>query len=448
MVLGLGHWEGIKDLLTVTSCPYLVPDGGIISWGGYDPVTKSLLVPSFKLAPVPRWPGQADARDAIARIMAPLDQFPFKAELDKMVFLAALLTAIQRPVILDSVPGFAFVGNKAGIGKSFLCDVIAAVVLGTEKMATTAYNEDKKEMVKTLLAIGLCGLSCVNFDNLEDGARYGSSVLDSALTTGIVSERVLGFSQIKKDVAIRCLWFINGNNIEPSKGAIRRWLPSNLESPEENPHERLDIKDKDLIGTMLRNRGQYVADCLTIIKAHQVAGSPKHPKGPLGSFYRWDDMIRSAIYWATGYDVVDSQREARKWCTETTANESLLMALSDYQEASNRGDGWRVSDIFGDLVRIDGKENDAYASVRPALMALGENGKPPDEDDIGYKLRSLKDNPMGDMKLIRLEKKLHGCAVWQVQSLRTIDPGVNGTVDTPGFDFSSIPPRGGFYTQS
>ncbi len=187
-------------------------------------------------------------------------QFPLaNGVLDFSVWLAAVLTGIQRPAIAGPVPGFAFNGNKAGTGKGLLIDLVGLIVWG-HAIPTRSYPFDPKEMAKVKLSLALAGVSAVHFDNLPEGGWYGGGELDSALTSMMVEGRILGASRESGAVPLRPAWFLSGNNISPGKDSYRRWLPCNLATELESPHERDDIQVSNLRQYVAEHRGEFLRD--------------------------------------------------------------------------------------------------------------------------------------------------------------------------------------------
>ena len=141
-----GYWPGIRPLLTITSCPFVRPDGSVPA-PGYDEATGTLFRPNVELRPLPDRLTREEARDAAKRLYHLVRQFPFASDSDRAVWLAALLTAVQRPTIAGPVPGFAFNGNKAGIGKGLLIDTLGVLAWG-HCIPTRTYPADPVEAGK------------------------------------------------------------------------------------------------------------------------------------------------------------------------------------------------------------------------------------------------------------------------------------------------------------
>ncbi len=84
-----------------------------------------------------------DAINAQGRLYELVYRFPFKDGFDFSVWLAALLTAVQRAVIAGPVPGFAFTANKAGSSKGLLIDLVGMVAWGNN-IPTRSYPMDQR----------------------------------------------------------------------------------------------------------------------------------------------------------------------------------------------------------------------------------------------------------------------------------------------------------------
>ena len=321
-ILNHKDYPGFRPLLGVAECPYVGPDRDIVEKSGYDARTGTVLIPLVDVAPLPDHPSQEDARMCTARLQDKLlKDFPFATDVDRAVWLAALLTGIQRPVIQSCVPGFVFNGNKPGCGKGLAIDAIGMIVWGGS-IPCSQCPKDSGEADKVMLALALSGISAVHFDNLEDGYQYGDSSMDSALTCTSKGGRVLGESRFVEGVPLRPCWFLSGNNIHPAKAAFRRWLPANLVTSLETPHLRNGLIDlRQHIST---HRGKIVRDALVVLKAHADAGYPGSERAPLGSFEEWDRIVRRAVWWSTSVDCLVTQAKAASDSPERLRKIALL----------------------------------------------------------------------------------------------------------------------------
>ncbi len=412
-VLSHKEYHEFRPLLSVAECPYIGLDGAVNYRPGYDETTGTVLVPSFTLLPVPDWPSKQDAIDAWGRLNWLVREFPWASGFDSTVWLSALLTGIQRPAIAGCVPGFAFCGNVAGSGKGLAIDAIGYIVWGGP-VPVSQYPDDKTEAEKVVLSIAIEGIAAVHFDNLEEGSQYGNGAIDSALTCTAKGGRPLGESRWVKGVALRPCWFLSGNNISPTEDAFRRWLPCNILSKEENPHERQC--EVELKAHVAEHRAEIVRDALMILKAHRAAGSPPHGKPPLGSFEEWDRMIRAAVWFATGNDCLHTQRQATTGSPERVKKMALMEAwknLPDQDRGITAAEAVKmakervlveVRDSNGKLT-IDKNAPFVYPELNSALLELGWKGEIVDSNRLGNLIRAIQNQKLGGSKFEKCESK-------------------------------------------
>jgi hypothetical protein len=402
-ILAMKSWPGVRELTTVTNCPYVLPGGEIVGMPGYDPSTKTILLSAPEIPQLPADTNREEAMRAAARLLKLVETFPFKSDDDKVVWLTALLTAIQRPVISLSVPGFVFNSNKPGTGKGLLINIIGILVWGAP-VPTYTYPPDSTEVEKLALSLALGGIPAVHLDNIPDGSAYGSAALDSALTCLAKGGRILGVSRCAEGIPLRPWWALSGNNIHPQEASYRRWLPSNLCTELERPHEREDIKDTKILKYVTEHRGEILADALTILRNHAVNGSPSYSKSRLGSFEEWDGVVRDAVWFATDRDCLVTQRAAEKESDQANADLQLLDQISKLEFGQTHG--YTIKQLINiaeekiyDGPRLVGWEHD---DLRDALYAVRQKGSwsPGLEvDQLQYKFRALKDNPINGRKL-------------------------------------------------
>ncbi len=399
-------WPGIRLLLSIAQCPYVRLDGSIAT-AGYDTSTGALYRPTFELVEFPGNPTEQDAIDAAARLVRPVSQFPFATDFDRQVWLAALLTAIQRPMIGGPVPGFAFNGNKAGCGKGLLIDAIGRMVWGHD-IPTRSYPVDPVEAGKVKLSLGISAVSVVHFDNLPEGCFYGNSELDSALTSTLTEGRILGQSRESGPVPLRPCWYLSGNNLSPSKDAYRRWLPCNLQTPLELPHERNDIDIKNLRQYIAEHRAELIRDALIILRAHALAGHPTGDWAPLGSFEEWDTTVRGAVWFATGLDCLHTQRRTAEEAPERMDKLALLEGWSRLP------DGCTSGATVEQALRVVTENPESHPALHGAFMRMSRDGKLPGTRSIGNKIRAMREENVGGMWFAKTGERNHS-AVWVVE---------------------------------
>jgi hypothetical protein len=414
------YWPGVPHLLTIADVPWVRADGSIPS-PGFDRASRTLYWPSITIPKIPDRPTKQDVQDAMATLGDLVIQFPFETGFDRDVWFADVLTGIQRPVIAGPTPGFAYSGNAAGVGKGLLIDLAGIIVHGSP-IGTSTYPIDPKEAEKVKLALALAAVPSVHFDNLPEGGFYGGGVVDSMLTSTVVSGRILGLSKDSGNVPLRTTWHVSGNNISPIKDSGRRWLPANLVTTLECPYERDDLDEEDLKASTLKQRPELVRAALIILRAHAQAGQPTGIKengkrwAPLGSFESWDRVVRGAIHFATGNDCLTTQRKATESQPDRTDKAALLAGWLEIDPERKGMTIEEVLDAVRDDMEVSKKQNTppTWPVLKNALLAISRDSKLPSVDQVKYKIRSMRKTPINKMRFESDERvRSHG-RLWKV----------------------------------
>jgi putative DNA primase/helicase len=206
-------------------------------------------------------------------LLAPFTQFPFVKEENgakscKAVFVAAILTAIQRR-LLGPCPLFGFSAPAQRSGKSLLAESVAQIATGKPAPATSV-SRDPEELRKAITSILREGHAIANLDNIIH--PLGSPFLAAAITQGEYGDRLLGENR-NLNLPTTVTWTATGNNLSFRSGLTSRALLCRIDSGEEKPEERkFDIKD--LPAHLHENRVRLVVAALTVLKAFHAAGKP------------------------------------------------------------------------------------------------------------------------------------------------------------------------------
>jgi hypothetical protein len=400
-------YPGVRPLLALAEAPFLRSDGTIVETPGYDDASGTYYVPGGVFPQVPNAPTQSDAEEAAMRILGFFLEFPFKnPPRDGAAVLAALLTLVARPAIEGPVPGTAVIGNVMGCGKGLLVDALAIAATG-RAAPTTTFPTGREESSKVVTSIALGAQPLTHFDNIEEGRSFGNGPLDSALTSRFINDRILGVSRFTGEIALRCVWFVSGNNITPAGDAPRRWVPIFLASELERPFEREDIIVKDLRAHVRANRGAIVCDALTILRAHALAGYPAAGKAPLGSFEEWDKIVRGAVRFAIGTDPVTNLRGAADDAPDRQLKLALLAGWAELPAGTTTG-----TTVNAALERL--KEHPTlHPTLRDALMGLSKDGNLPPARTVGYFLRGMTGATIGGRRFEKTGLNQHQ-SLWKV----------------------------------
>ncbi|PSM32376.1 hypothetical protein BVG81_000640 [Haliangium sp. UPWRP_2] len=423
-VRSVGEW-GVPELDYAVEHPVIRPDGTVLQAEGYDPVTRVMYSPSTKFEFVPDRPSQNEVIEARERLLDLVVDFPFAQPVHRNAWLAGLLTFFARPAYDGATPFFLVDGNVRGAGKSFLCHVASLLATG-RRMDPTTQAADEAEEGKLITAVCRAGDVCKLIDNIT--RPFGSGKFDAALTTTTWEDRLLGQSQLLSLVH-RCIWFGTGNNVQFNARAdtARRTLHIRLLSQEQNPEKRTGFKYPDLAGHILRHRGRYVADCLTLLRAYQVAKPTLNLKlKPWGSFEEWSEIVRGTIVFAG----LDDPIEAHDHLTRIADNSasSLANLISGWRELCTAHDvegctvrqalEWLAEDV--EYKRTSPGHTIRFNTLRDALVELCNTaGRPlPDAKQLGYALRGFRGRVVGD-EYLECSDREEGGRAWSVLKLKT-----------------------------
>ncbi len=405
-VAARGAWSEIRPIEAITEAPVLRPDGTILTAPGWDEATELLYEPNAEFPAIQAEPTREDARYAAERLLDLAVDFPFAGEAHRAAWLAALLTPLARFAILGYCPLFFFDANTPGSGKSKLTDIIAVIATGRE-MPRTAYPDSDDEMRKRITATALAGDRLMLIDNIA--GTFGGSSLDSALTAPSWKDRKLGASEMTPDMPLFTIWYGTGNNVVLKGDVQRRIVPCRLESRDERPEERSEFTIKgDLLRHVRRHRPALVAAALTLLRAHALAGRPADGLTPFGSFESWSEVVRSAVFWATGLDPCAPRKELQADDPESNARTALVEAWS---ELPNSDRGVTVPEAL----RLLKDQPEKLSALHDCLMEWSYNGDLPSPRSIGKRLKQLKGRVINGKTLVSSPDR-KGFQMWRVES--------------------------------
>ncbi|MHC1626856.1 MAG: hypothetical protein ACXQTN_05910, partial [Methanoculleaceae archaeon] len=283
----------LPPLVGLVQSPPIRPDGKIVTEPGYDSVTRTLYAPEdgFSLGPVPEEPTDEDIGSAIETICEMFCDFPFvqdERDANRANAIAALITAVVRPIIDGPVPLFIVTKPTMGSGASLLQKAIVTAATGVEPIVvpTPATREEWEKRIFSLL---LQGRPAVILDNVE--GTLSSEALAVVLTTQQFTGRVLGQSRVI-ELPARTFWMANGNNVQLGGDMARRVWVTRIDPHMAMPWLRTGFHHPDLIGWVMENRGAIIAAVLTLVRAWIRAGRPAPQQvPPVGGYESWRYIV-------------------------------------------------------------------------------------------------------------------------------------------------------------
>jgi hypothetical protein len=119
------------------------------------------------MSKIPSRPTKTDAEEALKTLDELLDGFPFCSDVDRAVALSAIISPIVRGA-LGMVPLHAFTAPAPGTGKSYIADVVSAIVSGRICPVATA-GKTEEETEKRLGGLLMQGFPVIAIDNVSSG---------------------------------------------------------------------------------------------------------------------------------------------------------------------------------------------------------------------------------------------------------------------------------------
>jgi putative DNA primase/helicase len=298
----VGEWPFLP-LAGVIGCPTLRHDGSLLATEGYDPATGLVLISAVAMPPMLDSPTREDAATAASLLRGLLAEFPFSNAAAEATALSMIMTPVLRGAMAVA-PMHLVKAPQSGSGKSYLADTASMVATG-ERVAAIAVAPRPEETEKRLIGSALSGYPVIGLDNC--GETLEGDFLCQLTERPLLQLRALGSSD-KIRVANTFTTVANGNNVTVADDLVRRTICCALDANVENPECRTFRGDP--LAAVRRDRGAYIAACITIARAYIAAGKPKR-LAPLPSYEGWSDFVRSPLVWLGFADPVDTMATAR-----------------------------------------------------------------------------------------------------------------------------------------
>lgn len=391
-------WATFRPLVAISPVPVLRPDMSVWAQPGYDTVTSVYHHPTMTMPQIPPAPTRDDALQALARLRAPFNEFPYASPEGEAVFVAHVLTAVLRPSFTTS-PVFLYTSPVAATGKTLLADMPGIIAHGVTP-AHSPYSQGE-ELRKVLFASLLAGDSALTLDNVPNGEIVRAPGLCNFATSATVGDRILGLSENRK-VPNRCTVVMTGNNVVPAGDMSRRSIVCRLDANAESARGR-KFRIGDLRGHVRGQRAQLIVDAITVVRAYAFAGRPEVAH-PLESFEDWSRLVRDPLVWLGMADAVKSQD------TETDdelapLQEAFMVIATATQSTAGAFTAAQLSPVLC-----------LQPGTRDVLVNAG-CAEPGDARKLGDWLRANKGRVAAGWKLQRDEGKAHRSATrWRMRA--------------------------------
>jgi hypothetical protein len=378
-----GSWSILRPLDAIARAPFLRTDGSICDVKGYDALSRTLYAPSIEFPPIPENPTRDDALAALARLREPFNEFPWKESASESAFLSHILAEASR-LAMEHCPMYVYDAPMAGTGKSTLQEMAARIVHGTEP-ALRPWVADEDEIRKSLYACLLSGDRSIWLDNLPDGIKIRSAILETFLTSAVWKDRKLGESTTA-GIANKVVLALSGNNVTPVAALARRSIVVRLDANSDNLRDRV-FRIPNPRRYVMENRAQLLVDSLTIIKAY--LGTKEKMPVALPSFETWSRLARDPLIWLGMSDPV---------ITQLNETDDEMRSVGPIFEKLIANFGERTF-TAGDMARVVGSLSDDKNELSDSLIHAGCS-EPNNPIKVGYWLRASKDKIGSGWKLV------------------------------------------------
>lgn len=385
-----GYWP-FPPISGVIGTPTMRPDGTILDVEGYDAATGLVLIAPPVMPSIPSVPTRHDAERAMDILQSLLSEFPFADEASRSVALSAILTTVLRGALLPAVPMHAATAPQPGSGKSYLFDTASVISTG-ERCAVISMAPDPNETEKRLIAAAISGQQIIAIDNVSE--MMSGDFLNQVTERPLLKIRPLGTST---DIRIPNTFtvFANGNNLSAPADMVRRTLVCRLDANMENPEAR--EFQGDPVGSVMADRGHYIAAALTIGRAYVCAGYPGQ-LSTLASFERWSGLVRSALVWLGCADPCASMDMARSEDPIRAARAAVFTTWA--KELGINPRGMTVPELIQEAEATD-QHGMMHPTFREAVLSVAaeRNGNTISSRRLGKWLASNNNNIISGVKM-------------------------------------------------
>jgi hypothetical protein len=289
-------WGAIPTITHISEVPLLI-GGKLVATPGYNSGVW-INAPAITLPALTK----GNALQALARVQAWIEEFPFADDQNRAVAVAVLLLAVLRPS-MACAPGVIVSKPNYGSGASFFVD-LASVVHTGRRAPVLSLTTDQPENRKIIEGELHSGVSFLNLDNLPDGVPFESTLIAQVLSAASGKVRVLGKNKGSPEVSFNRFVILNGNNVIVAKDLARRFITLRIDPRMSNPEER-KFKRPTLLDDAAQERAALLADLFTLAAAYQASGERVNVNA-LAGYEEFCRLIAEPVMWLTGHDIIAS----------------------------------------------------------------------------------------------------------------------------------------------
>lgn len=393
-----------RHLKGLTMMPRICADGQV-STPGYDVETATVYIADEDIEPVNVGETREAALEALAFLFDVIADFPLATPEHRAAAVGMMLTPFVRRAQNGPAPMFMVDGNRPNIGKSNLLRVVTSMhdndVMQLNWAPPDKFGGNIYQNTQRISSAFQAGRTILALDNLK--GAFGDEVIDKLLTMTHWSERILG-SSATFTAENHMTVLGTANNVVLISDVWRRVIPVRL----------MDVGDgsrpmpRHELGTYLPSiRRRLVEACLTILRAHALAGRPC-TASLMGSFENWSRHVAGALTWLGLPDIttlVATPEEAMEDTRGAVERESLVDAVERVtRELGKDEEGISAQELCEALEkeRVDPYVVDKRFQTLTTM--LSRHNQAITRDHVSALLKRHRDNtirmPTGGMKML------------------------------------------------
>ena len=232
-------------------------------------------------------------QEAVSVIEDLLKDFPFLNDRSRASAVAAMLTMFCATMLSPRAlrPGFIYIANAPGAGKTLLCKIAIVPVAGTCELRTLPRREETR---KVLDALALDASIYALFDNIR--GMIQSEDVEAFITSATWGGRMLGESARFRVDNVATV-FMTGNQTRTSEDMAERCLFVELFIQEADNRDRIIPQDRVIEESFLAERARrarILSAHWALVRAWEADGKPT-PAVPMQRFEEWSRVVASIV---------------------------------------------------------------------------------------------------------------------------------------------------------
>jgi len=290
---------------------------------GYDESTGIFTAPAFE------FPTDISPDKAYNFFLETYGDFPFSEDTpiaenrSFAVQMAAHFTAFCRLLLTDTLrPGFVFLANQSGSGKTLLARLALAPVFGP--VSVEGFPKSEEERGKQLTTLVAEARPYAFFDNVK--GFLSSAELEGFLTTPQRTGRILGQSATVTAPNTAAI-FISGNQLTLSADLKRRVLVCDLFCSKEATDREFQSPITDTWPSRKETRSQFLGALWSLLNHWQEQDCPRLQGKLIPSFETFSEIIGGIVTTANFANPLEAPTTQMDETDE--AWKMLLRALAD-----------------------------------------------------------------------------------------------------------------------